>query len=106
MTLLLKKRLFSSPAAFAHTVAVYAETLRSRTGTTPPPPGDDVPEWLEEFWDDVPLRRRRARPGRGRRAGPIRAMQPDPTDDELALLERMLQLGGLPRGAPDAKARH
>ena len=30
MTLLLKKRLFSSPAAFAHTVGVYLETLERR----------------------------------------------------------------------------
>ena len=52
-TLLLKKRLFSSPAAFAHTVAVYLETLSSRTGRPRRSTGDDVPEWLEEFFDDA-----------------------------------------------------
>ncbi|HLV57904.1 MAG TPA: DISARM system SNF2-like helicase DrmD, partial [Natronosporangium sp.] len=105
VTLLLKKRLFSSPAAFAHTVAVYAETLRSRTGTTPPPPGDDVPEWLEEFleetavYDDVELAR-----AEDDALGRTRAMQPDPTDDELALLERMQQWAVSHEGRPDAKA--
>ncbi|XKK40110.1 DISARM system SNF2-like helicase DrmD [Nocardiopsis sp. ARC36] len=41
VTLLLKKRLFSSPAAFAHTVGVYQETLRSRGGD----PSTLAPTW-------------------------------------------------------------
>ncbi|MFD7445839.1 DISARM system SNF2-like helicase DrmD [Streptomyces sp. NPDC059909] len=53
VTLLLKKRLFSSPAAFLHTVQVYLSHLddtgpaRSRSAAA------DVPEWLEEFADLV-----------------------------------------------------
>lgn len=53
VTLLLKKRLFSSPAAFLRTVRVYLSHLedtgpsRSRTAAT------EVPEWLEEFADLV-----------------------------------------------------
>ncbi|MFH0241787.1 DISARM system SNF2-like helicase DrmD [Streptomyces sp. HK10] len=54
VTLLLKKRLFSSPAAFLRTVRVYLSHLsdtggpaRGRTAAT------EVPEWLEEFADLV-----------------------------------------------------
>ncbi|MGH3907222.1 MAG: hypothetical protein ACRDTE_24055 [Pseudonocardiaceae bacterium] len=65
VTLLLKKRLVSSPSAFAHTVQVYLDTLKTRTraATTT---DDDVPKWMEDF-----LRRRRhlrrRGPGRSRR---------------------------------------
>jgi superfamily II DNA or RNA helicase len=50
VTLLLKKRLFSSPAAFLHTVRIYLSHLddtsgRSRAAAT------EVPDWLEEFGD-------------------------------------------------------
>lgn len=47
ITLLLKKRLFSSPVAFAFTVDVHADTVNGRAeddfGDY-----DDVPDWLEE----------------------------------------------------------
>lgn len=51
VTLLLKKRLFSSPAAFAKTLAVH----RSATPAGGQPGGDE-PEWLTEAraWDDEP----------------------------------------------------
>ncbi|MFJ9039093.1 DISARM system SNF2-like helicase DrmD [Streptomyces sp. NPDC102406] len=54
VTLLLKKRLFSSPAAFLHTVRVYLSHLEdtgpARGGRTA---AAEVPEWLEEFADLV-----------------------------------------------------
>ncbi|MFD5374839.1 DISARM system SNF2-like helicase DrmD [Streptomyces griseoincarnatus] len=54
VTLLLKKRLFSSPAAFLHTVQVYLSHLEDTGG---PARGRsaaaEVPEWLEEFADLV-----------------------------------------------------
>ncbi|GGZ28038.1 DISARM system SNF2-like helicase DrmD [Streptomyces poonensis] len=55
VTLLLKKRLFSSPAAFLHTVQVYLSHLED---TGPARGGGrtaaaEVPEWLEEFADLV-----------------------------------------------------
>ena len=98
MTLLLKKRLFSSPAAFAHTVGVYRETLdQARTAAAT---GRGRPGAMEDALDDVAdLRRRAARRGGGRRAGPHRPMQPDADDDESALLERMRDLGAGARGA-------
>ena len=43
-TLLLKKRLFSSPQAFARTIERYAETLRKKTA--PPPTANQAPAWL------------------------------------------------------------
>lgn len=52
VTLLLKKRLFSSPAAFLHTVRVYLSHLEdtgSRTRTTVA----EVPDWLDDFADIV-----------------------------------------------------
>ena len=49
--LLLKKRLFSSPAAFARTLAVHAQTV-ARAGVAPVE--DDVPGWLVDAlsWED------------------------------------------------------
>jgi superfamily II DNA or RNA helicase len=51
VTLLLKKRLFSSPAAFARTLAAHRETL-ARAGQAHL--GEVLPEWLVEAmaWDD------------------------------------------------------
>ena len=71
ITLLLKKRLFSSPAAFARTLAAHADTLRRAGGpaaSSPAPSSpaaagpdtsgrgshdDDLPEWLADAlaWD-------------------------------------------------------
>ena len=55
VTLLLKKRLFSSPAAFAHTVGVYLATLERRSGRPVPPARDEDEQWLDEFLDDTEL---------------------------------------------------
>lgn len=58
ISLLLKKRLFSSPAAFARTLAAHRRTVeQTGAGTAPQSSGDDrqeVPEWLLEAmeWDD------------------------------------------------------
>jgi len=59
VTLLLKKRLFSCPAAFARTLAVHAGSVR-RSGDAPMGrPGvdqEELPEWLADAlsWDDEP----------------------------------------------------
>lgn len=53
ITLLLKKRLFSSPAAFARTLTAHRQTLnRSQTSRS----GEEIPEWLTDAmaWDDDP----------------------------------------------------
>ncbi|MGH9078041.1 MAG: DISARM system SNF2-like helicase DrmD [Acidimicrobiales bacterium] len=58
ITLLLKKRLFSSPAAFAHTLDAHAGSLRRAAAPTAPRRDDDgeLPDWLAEAlaWDDEP----------------------------------------------------
>jgi superfamily II DNA or RNA helicase len=53
ISLLLKKRLFSSPAAFARTLQAHRDTLARQAA---PAPVDDVPEWLAEAlaWDGDP----------------------------------------------------
>ncbi|OJF10753.1 DISARM system SNF2-like helicase DrmD [Couchioplanes caeruleus] len=50
ITLLLKKRLFSSPAAFAATLAAHRQTIGNAHRTQ----DEDIPEWLSEAlaWDD------------------------------------------------------
>ncbi|MGW0547738.1 DISARM system SNF2-like helicase DrmD [Streptomyces altiplanensis] len=53
VTLLLKKRLFSSPAAFLHTVQVYLSHLEDTGPTRGRTAAAEVPEWLEEFADLV-----------------------------------------------------
>ncbi len=50
VTLLLKKRLFSSPASFQRTVKVYLGHLEDSTAR-PATGADDVPEWLEDYAD-------------------------------------------------------
>ncbi|MEV5341009.1 DISARM system SNF2-like helicase DrmD [Streptomyces sp. NPDC052676] len=53
VTLLLKKRLFSSPAAFLHTVRVYLSHLEDTGPARSRSAAAEVPEWLEEFADLV-----------------------------------------------------
>ncbi|MEU2625894.1 DISARM system SNF2-like helicase DrmD [Kitasatospora sp. NPDC007106] len=50
VTLLLKKRLFSSPAAFLHTVRIYLSHVDDTAGRTRTA-ADEVPAWLDEFAD-------------------------------------------------------
>ncbi|HEX5496222.1 MAG TPA: DISARM system SNF2-like helicase DrmD [Mycobacteriales bacterium] len=109
VTLLLKKRLFSSPAAFAHTIGVYLDTLRSRTGGTGRTGwtgGDDVPEWVEEFFDEAAtLDDDQLAEAEDTALGRLRPMLPDATDPEVALAERMERWALSHEAQPDAKAR-
>lgn len=107
VTLLLKKRLFSSPAALAHTVGVYLETLKARTA--PAAPGtddDDLPEGLENFVEETAtLDDERLAEAEDDALGRTRSLQPDATDDEIALLQRMEEWALAHEATPDAKAR-
>jgi superfamily II DNA or RNA helicase len=104
VTLLLKKRLFSSPAAFGHTVAVFAETLRSRAGRAEAPRFNED-EWYDEFFedtsmlDDEPLAD--AEDGALAVAG---RFAPEAGADELDLLRQMDTWARTHEGRPDAKA--
>ena len=106
VTLLLKKRLFSSPAAFAHTVDVYLQTLKNRKGTSQPVTADDdIPEWMDDFLDDVATyddeQLAEAEDDAFLRMAP---MQPAADDDEESLLKRMLEWAEAQEARPDAKA--
>ncbi|PRW65225.1 DISARM system SNF2-like helicase DrmD [Actinopolyspora mortivallis] len=104
VTLLLKKRLFSSPAAFEHTVGVYLDTLRSRSG--PESTDDEVPEWMDEFFDELATYDdERLAEAEDDVLDRTRPMQPDPADDEIGLLERMREWAVSHEAQPDAKAR-
>ncbi|NMN97832.1 DISARM system SNF2-like helicase DrmD [Antrihabitans stalactiti] len=105
VTLLLKKRLFSSPAAFAHTVQVYSGTLRSRAQAVAPI-GDEAPEWLDEFFDDIATYDdAELVEAEDDAVNRVRPMQPDADDDEFALLRRMLDWALAHEARPDAKAK-
>ncbi|MEV6603542.1 DISARM system SNF2-like helicase DrmD [Kutzneria sp. NPDC051319] len=104
VTLLLKKRLFSSPAAFAHTVRVYLETLKVRNRVVAQP-DDDVLEWLSDFFDDVAAYDdEQLAEAEDDVLGRTRPMQPDADDNEVALLERMRDWALAQEAQPDAKA--
>lgn len=111
VTILLKKRLFSSPAAFAHTVGVYLETLERKAGRSPATPTDDVPEWLDDFFDDVATfddeALREAEDDALDRAVPLQAEEDGAGEEaaEIALLRRMERWALAHEAEPDAKAR-
>ncbi|MBB2911279.1 superfamily II DNA or RNA helicase [Streptosporangium becharense] len=120
VTLLLKKRLFSSPAAFAHTVGVYLSTVTSTststaTGTSASaasatqaaaPDDDEIPEWMEDYWeqtavlDDEPLAA-----AEDDALGMAAPLQGAATEAEITLLRRMRGWALDYAAAPDAKAR-
>ncbi|MFC3994375.1 DISARM system SNF2-like helicase DrmD [Nocardiopsis sediminis] len=106
VTLLLKKRLFSSPAAFAHTIGVYLETLQSRSRPLDSFDDDDVPDWAEDFFDDTAAYDdEELAQAEDDTLFRIRPMQPDPHADEVALLEQMRDWALAQEAQPDAKAR-
>jgi superfamily II DNA/RNA helicase len=106
VTLLLKKRLFSSPAAFAHTVDTYLQTLNSRKNSSNTVAiDDDIPEWMDDFLDDVATyddeQLAEAEDDALNRMAP---MQPGADEDEESLLKRMLEWAEAQEARPDAKA--
>lgn len=104
VTLLLKKRLFSSPAALAHTVEVYQDTLRAKAGIAPI--DDKVPEWMDDFFDDLATYDdERLAEAEDDVLDRTRSMQPDADDDEHTLLKRMRDWAIEHEAQPDAKAR-
>ncbi|GLZ14508.1 helicase SNF2 family protein [Actinomadura sp. NBRC 104425] len=97
--LVLKKRFFSSPAAFAATIAVHRESLE-RLGTKAP--AHEVPEWLQEFMtDDEDVFAEAEDEALTRSA----RLQPSLTPEEQELLEQMEQWALTHEAAADAKAK-
>jgi len=103
---LLKKRLFSSPAAFLSTLEVHRETLlRQRPGTRPPAPTvlrrlfEDAAEAIDDELDGV---------GEATREAIEAAAEADggaPTAEEFDLLDRMLSWARRAAATEDARTR-
>lgn len=100
VTLLLKKRLFSSPAAFLHTVGVYLETVTSRAQLVEGPD-----EWLDDYEDYVATlddeALAEAEDDAVNRAHPL---QEGATEHEIELLNQMQRWAQRHAVRPDAKA--
>jgi superfamily II DNA or RNA helicase len=109
VTLLLKKRLFSSPRAFAHTVGVYLETVQAKARKSATSCEDEVPEWLEGFFDDVAAyddeELADAEDDATARSGKIQAELTDASEQEISLLRRMETWAARYENGPDAKAK-
>jgi superfamily II DNA or RNA helicase len=109
VTLLLKKRLFSSPRAFAHTVGVYLETVQARAKKPGSASNDDVPEWLEGFFDDVASyddeEMADAETDATVRSGKIQAELTETSEREITLLRQMETWAARYENSPDAKAK-
>ncbi|MBW8485535.1 DISARM system SNF2-like helicase DrmD [Actinomadura parmotrematis] len=101
VTLLLKKRLFSSPAAFERTVSVYMKTLAS--GSRPALAPEDA--FLEDFFDDVATLDDEALDAAETDALTLTGPLVEREADELALLGRMHAWAEQHEAQPDAKAR-
>ena len=111
VTLLLKKRLFSSPAAFAHTVGVYLETLDRRAGRAAPVLHDDEDDaWLDDVLDDAELvddeTLLQTEDDALDRAVPLQSDGPvTDADREIAVLRSMEEWALAHEAQADAKAR-
>ncbi|RTL70278.1 MAG: helicase [Pseudonocardiaceae bacterium] len=107
VTLLLKKRLFSSPRAFGRTCEAYLETVRRKAGRTTPTAADEAffDEFLDvddELFDDESLLQ--AEDDALVRAIPLQSEEQDGTQQEIALLEEMARWADRHDAQPDAKA--
>ncbi|MFD9946739.1 DISARM system SNF2-like helicase DrmD [Nonomuraea sp. NPDC059023] len=100
ITLLLKKRLFSSPAAFLHTVGVYLDTVSG----APLAAGPD--DWLDDFDDyTATLDDEAMAEAEDDAVGRAYPLQGGATEHEVELLTRMQSWARRHAVRPDAKAR-
>ncbi|GAA2746295.1 DISARM system SNF2-like helicase DrmD [Kitasatospora cinereorecta] len=106
VTLLLKKRLFSSPRAFKNTVAAYLATSDAKKSGAPAGGNlDEVQDWLEGFFDELgDLDDEAMTQAEDDALGRAERMQPGATTEERDLLVRMEQWAVAHEPNPDAKA--
>lgn len=103
VTLLFKKRLFSSPVAFGRTVAVYRENQVA--GSAPPASGGTEPAWMDDFLGDIAdLDDEEMADEEDDAVRRATILQGGPSDTELELLERMRLWAEAHTPNPDAKA--
>jgi hypothetical protein len=127
ITLLLKKRLFSSPAAFAHTLAVHARTARRlQPASWPSRPrqrhagdrdGDRdrdrdradeaIPDWLEEAlaWDDDPVADQEEDDTETDLLERVATLLPGPDNSSTGLLDELLGWAVRHAEPEDSKAK-
>ncbi|HUZ52131.1 MAG TPA: DISARM system SNF2-like helicase DrmD [Streptosporangiaceae bacterium] len=103
VTLLLKKRLFSSPAAFAQTISVHRESMLGQAASRRIP--DEVPPWLEDLIDDGTLDDDALADSEHDNLTRSARLQPAPTAGELDLLDRMERWALAHEARADAKAK-
>src|SRR5581483_8501905 len=90
VTLLLKKRLFSSPRAFKNTVTAYLETLEALSATAASTSAAvDVPLWLEDFYEEAAdYDDEQLAEAEGDALGRASRMLPSAAPDEIELLRK------------------
>jgi superfamily II DNA or RNA helicase len=103
VTLLLKKRLFSSPAAFAQTIDVHRKSMQGQARARRIP--DEVPPYLETLFDDDTLDDEALAETENDNLTRSGGLQPPPTPEELELLDRMERWAGAHEARSDAKAK-
>ena len=117
VTLLLKKRLFSSPAAFARTLGAHRATLaRAERASNAAAPGisgganddlDDLPPWLTEAlsWEDEPSADTNDDDVEADLLDRAATLLDPPDDRATALLEELTAWAGRHAEPEDSKAR-
>jgi superfamily II DNA or RNA helicase len=106
VTLLLKKRLFSSPRAFMNTVTGYLETLDARAPDAPTQESPEVPLWLEDFYEETAdFDDEQLSEAEDDAIGRATRLLPSDTPEEIALLRRMRDWAATHDANPDSKAR-
>ena len=114
VTLLLKKRLFSSPAAFAATLDGYLSSRGDGSATASPPGNggarsatDHVPSWLSEAldWDSEPSDGEPGSDAERELLDRIAEYEPQSSVMEAALLDQLAHWAGRHAEPADSKAR-
>ncbi|MFG1873908.1 DISARM system SNF2-like helicase DrmD [Sphaerisporangium sp. NPDC049003] len=106
ITLLLKKRLFSSPAAFEHTLGVYLETASGTRAVSYIGAEDDDDDFFDELYESTAtLDDEALSVAEDDAIGTAAPLQGVATEAEIALLNRMRGWAQDYQAAPDAKAR-
>lgn len=112
VALLLKKRLFSSPAAFASTLEAHAASVtddrrprgggRSRASS-----GPELPDWFEDVmaWDEALVDDESGAEAERELFDRVAAVEPTATDDEIGLLTDLRQWAQRHAAPADSKAK-
>ncbi|MBI3688415.1 MAG: DEAD/DEAH box helicase [Actinobacteria bacterium] len=105
VALLLKKRLFSSPAAFAHTLAAHAESVAGGTASGTPAPVT-LPDWYDDVlgWDEALLDDETGTEAERALLDQVAAGEPGADEDETSLLTELQDWVDRHAAPADAKA--